>query len=152
MNIYEDYNRAKKVNRQLAITLISSHVSVRDFIKLGAVILHTCILLRLPLYFGLKPITHIIRPFITFRVIYYIWGLNNVANSYYNHTSFNSNFDTFAQKTIHVVKWSTCGVVFTRVVFTRTLKAKRIRKVLFSLIFEPNCWSIQKHKILLQEK
>ena len=58
MNIYEDYNRAKKVNRQLAITLISSHVSVRDFIKLGAVILHTCILLRLPLYFGLKPITH----------------------------------------------------------------------------------------------
>ena len=40
MNIYEDYNRAKKVNRQLAITLISSHVSVRDFIKLGAVIIH----------------------------------------------------------------------------------------------------------------
>ena len=33
----------------------------------GAVILHTCILLRLPLYLGLKPITHIIRPFITFR-------------------------------------------------------------------------------------
>ena len=42
MNVYEDYNRAKKVNHQLAITLISSPVSVRDFIKLGAVILHTC--------------------------------------------------------------------------------------------------------------
>ena len=67
MNIYEDYNRANKVNHQLAVTLISSHVSVMDFIKLGAVILHTCILLRLPLYLGLKPITHIIRPFITFR-------------------------------------------------------------------------------------
>ena len=88
MNIYEDYNRAKKVNRQLAITLISSHVSVRDFIKFGAVILHTCsILLRLPSHLELKPITHIIlldpllhlgpkvitlRTFITFRVIYYI--------------------------------------------------------------------------------
>ena len=87
MNIYEDYNRAKKVNRQLAITLISSHVSVRDFIKFGAVILHTCsILLRLPSHLGLKPITHILLDpllhlgpqvitlvtFITFRVIYYI--------------------------------------------------------------------------------
>ena len=95
MNIYEDYNRAKKVNRQLAITLISSHVSVRDFIKFGAVILHTCsILLRLPLHLGLKPITHIIlwdpllhlgpkvitfRTFVTFRVIYFIWGLNTLS-------------------------------------------------------------------------
>ena len=62
MNIYEDYNRAKKVNRQLAITLISSHVSVRDFIKFGAVILHTCILL---LHLGPNVIT--LKTFITFR-------------------------------------------------------------------------------------